>query len=217
MSLVEEIQMEERPINIEKRFETIQKELNDWKRYTCWLIAFVVLIILGSLFYGCMLGKNKISAHRFTLVDELGKPRAALGMASGHPALIFFDAQGLSCAALGVHPDGKTSVVMGGGKGQGAAFSISVDLDGTPSLAMFDSQGKTRLGFGVNQDGFPVLDMRDVQGKNRLVLGLDLGMMPLIALYDAQGNHRVSFGVNNDGTPELWMSNAQGKTIWSAP
>lgn len=210
--------MEEKPINIEKRFETIQKELNAWKRYTRWLIAFVVLIIVGSLVYGCMLGKDKISAQRFTLVDELGKPRAALGMVSGkHPALIMFDAQGVSCAALGVDPDGKTSLVMGGGQGQGAALSISIGLDGTPSLLMFDSQGKTRIGFGVNHDGFPALAMSDVQGKDRLVLGLDLGVMPLIALYDVQGNHRVSFGVNHDGTPELWMSDAQGKTIWSAP
>ena len=217
MSLVEEIQMEEKPINIEKRFETIQKELNAWKRYTRWLIAFVVLIIVGSLVYGCMLGKDKISAQRFILVDELGNPRAALGMASGHPALIFFDAQGLSCSALGVDPDGKTSLVMGGGQGQGTALSISIGLDGTPSLLMFDSQGKTRFGLGVNNDGFPGLMMRDAQGKDRLVLGLDLGVMPLIALYDVQGNHRVSFGVNHDGAPELWLSDAQGKTIWSAP
>jgi len=218
MSLTKKIQHEEKSINIEERLETIQKELNAWKRNTIWLLAFVVLIIIGSSIWGWMRGKEKVVAQRFTLLDELGKPRAALGMMSGkHPALIMFDAQGKSCAALGVDPDGKTSLVMGGGQGKGVTLNISIGLNGTPSFIMSDPLGKERVILGVTQDGFPTLAMRDSQGKDRLVLGLDLGVMPLIALYDAEENHRVSFGVNNDGTPEFWMSDAKGKTIWSAP
>lgn len=218
MSLTKKIQHEEKSINIEERLGTIQKELNTWKRNTIWLLAFVMLIIIGSSIWRCMRGKGKVVAQRFTLVDELRKPRAALGMVSGkHPALIMFDAQGKLCAALGVDPDGKTSLVMGGGQGKGVTLNISIGLNGTPSFIMSDSQGKERVILGVTQDGFPTLAMRDSQGKDRLVLGLDLGVMPLIALYDAEENHRVSFGVNNDGTPEFWMSDAKGKTIWSAP
>jgi hypothetical protein len=99
MSIAKEIQNED-------KLGKIQKELNAWKRYTLCLLILVTLII-GALIWGCIRGKEKIVAQRFTLVDELGHPRAALGMLPGkHPALIMFDAQGKSCAAFGVDPDG---------------------------------------------------------------------------------------------------------------
>lgn len=218
MSLTKKIQYEEKSVNIEEQLKITQKELNNWKRNTICLIAFAVLIIIGLSIWGCMQIKKKVVAQRFTLVDDLGKPRAALGMVSGrNPALIMFDSQGKSCAALGVDPNGKTSLVMGGGQGKGITLNISIGLNGTPSFIMSDSHGKERVILGVTQEGFPTLSMRDSQGKDRLVLGLDLGVMPLISLYDAEENHRLSFGVNNDGNPKFWMSDAKGKTIWSAP
>ena len=87
--------MEEQLINMGKRFERIEKELNAWKHYTRRVIVFVVLVIVGSLVYACMLGKDKISAQRFTVVDELGNLRDAISAAAklagieGEPKIIY--------------------------------------------------------------------------------------------------------------------------------
>ena len=112
--------------------------------------------------------------------------------------------------------------------------------DGSPSLALFDEKGTTRLGFAL-QAGNPLLTFADQEARSRIVLGQsDDGILTFafrgpadkllraglsvnpdgssaFALYDREGKPRVGFEVQADGSSSIVAMNRTGRVTWKAP
>ena len=112
--------------------------------------------------------------------------------------------------------------------------------DGSPSLALFDDKGTTRLGFALLA-GSPVLTFADQEARSRIVLGQsEDGILTLafrgsgdkilraglsanpdgsaaFALYDKEGKARLGLEVQPDGSSDIVVMNRAGKITWKAP
>jgi len=156
-------------------------------------------------------------AKRFELVDSKGKVRAVFEMTpADEPRLALVDRAGTVQAMLSIEP------VVG-------------DLDGIPTLRLFDKAGKKRTDIKLNRDGDPLIVLRNTNGGHVASLSgvpmADGGTEWLLS--DAEGhvsvnlsiNHaganlifidknsktRARFGLKPDGSPGLVFSDETGK------
>jgi len=123
------------------------------------LAAFVVATALVTM-YATQPVPQKITAHRFDVVDDSGKMRVAISNAEGRSGIALFDAQSNPRA------------------------SMTLDASGSPLMWVCDAGGKSRVSLGVFEDG-PSISLRNEKGKTHI--GLDPSGAPRITLADANG------------------------------
>lgn len=87
---------------------------------------------------------------------------------------------------------------------------LDVKPDGSPYLALFDSNGVSRLTLYLAPDGSPALGFFDKLGKERIGLGLSKGS-PMLNLFDHGGKERVSLAAVTGGPAGLMLKNADEK------
>ena len=137
-------------MDTEERLEKLGRELLTEKRRTRWLLAAVLVGLVGgglawtwwtitATSQGANVGPKVIRATQFILEDETGKLRAMLSANKDAPRL---DLAG---------EDGKARV------------GLAVSKDG-PALVLLDENGKARVGLAVSKGG-PWLALFDETGK----------------------------------------------------
>ncbi len=102
-----------------------------------------------------------VRAHRFELLDENGKMRAALGVDKDGPGLVLRDQNEKARAALAVYKKGSgLDLTDEAGKVRAA---LVVDKKG-PWLALLDENEKVRATLDATKDGSG-LELRDENGR----------------------------------------------------
>jgi len=81
----------------------------------------------------------------------------------------------------------------------------------TPSLALFDQNGKTRAVLMVLANGAAGLFVDDQNGKTRVLLGVGADGTPAVSLLDQNEKRRAALGVGADGTPLLSLADQNEK------
>lgn len=133
--------------------------------------------------------QETVRANRFELVDSKGKPRAVLGMTPGdEPRLALADRVGKVQAMLSIEP-------------------VPGDLDGIPTLRLFDKAGKMRTDIKLNRDGDPLIVLRNKKGGHIASLSgvpvADGGTEWLLS--DENGQVRVALSINHAGTNLMFL------------
>ena len=134
-----------------------------------WLLAIMLIVGLGQ---SRRPQADEMRAQRFVVVDENGKQRAVLGMASGGPELAMMDTSDRVALQLQVPkvPD------------KGAIYLNDPELSAGLELAM-------------TMNG-PVLHLNDRSG-NRVRLATNELNAPLVAVHDAEGNLLFKISAEN--------------------
>ena len=148
---------------------------------------------------------DDLRATRFTLVDERGAARAALGPSGdGAVGLTLYDRDGHPRAELGVDAAGAANLKLHGPEGEVSAW-LAVGRHGAPTLYLHGTsrhrdgvRGHAEL--SVDEHGSPVLSLHDRFGQARVLLSLDerTGMATLCCA-DAHGESRVLLGEDDSG------------------
>ncbi len=101
----------------EERIERLERK-NRFLVAGLVVVAAIMLVVNGVSSFppggAASPPSGEIEATRFLLVDENGKPRAALALDDGRPALGLLDENGKPRAALRVSDDGPRLVLVGG-------------------------------------------------------------------------------------------------------
>ena len=201
----------ENNMTIEERLENMERELGRQKRRNRWLLGAIIVLLGGLVAAGAFkttvttaqaqgAGTAKlISANNFFLIDENGRPRAALFVGKDGPSLSLSD------------ENGKTRVWL------------RADKDGV-GLGLYDENGKNRALLVAGKDG-PSLSLGDENGKIRAGLAT-LKDSPTLVLFDENGQGRFMAGKAKIITPDgktieypessLILFGPDGKVIWSA-
>jgi hypothetical protein len=149
--------------------------------------------------------RDDLRATRFTLVDERGAVRAALGPGGdGAVELTLYDRDQRPRAELGVDAAGAANLKLHGPEGEVSAW-LAVGRHGAPTLYLHGTsrhrdgvRGHAEL--SVDEHGSPVLSLHDRFGQARVLLSLDerTGMATLCCA-DAQGESRLLLGEDESG------------------
>jgi hypothetical protein len=186
----------------EERLEKLERELARANRRNRWLLASVVLAIVGlslawtwpktiaiALAQGAEAAPKVIRANEFILEDVNRKPRAGLAVDKDGANLSLYDENGEPRASLGATKDGA-------------------------KLSLYDENGKGGVMLGATKDGAD-LSLYDENRKPRAILSVPKDGARL-SLYDENGKARGMLSVNKDGAG-LSLYGPDGKTLWSAP
>jgi hypothetical protein len=128
--------------------------------------------------------QETVRANRFDLVDSKGKVRAVFAMTpEDEPRLALADRAGKVQAMLSIEP-------------------VPGDLDGIPTLRLFDKAGKIRTDIKLTRDGNPLTVLRNKNGGHIASLSgvpVDDGGTEWL-LSDENGQIRVALSINHAGT-----------------
>jgi len=183
----------------DERIERLEAELKLERKRRRWGQGATLLACLLS--FGLFEGAQRLTAGNdfegeiratgFTLVNENGETRAALGFFLGEPHLDIYDRNGESRASLSV-----------------------IDAHGA-SLSMSDSNGYLRASLSVSDNYGPLLSMIDANGVPSAALGSsDEGAV--LMMIDSNNILRAGLRVNDDA-PLLEMFDSNGRSTWQAP
>lgn len=220
-------------MTIEERLESMERELGRQKRRNRWLLG-AILLVAGGLIAPVFLkttplqaqaqvagAVKELRANKISLVDETGKPRAALGVFNNGPYLTLYDENGKPRALMTVFKDGPSlNLVDENGKMRAVLNALK---DG-PCLGLGNENGEVRAALSMFEDG-PHLALFDENGKTRA--GLNVGKDgPHLNLYDENEKIRFMAGKTATTTPEgktiaypessLVLFGPDGTAIWSA-
>jgi hypothetical protein len=181
----------------EERLEQVEGQLGRVIWLNRCLVASIVLFLGACVMKNSVMpetawaqsGGKEIRANQFTLEDENGKLRAALGVNKGTAGLMLFAENGKPRAMLRVSKDG-------------------------PGLYLLDENGKPRAELSMDED-VPGLVLHEENGNVRAMLAVGKEG-PMLGLNDENNKPRVGLGLFKNG-PSLWLSDKDGKPIWSAP
>jgi len=223
----------ENNMTIEERLENMERELGRQKRRNRWLLGAIIVLLGGLVAAGAFkttvttaqaqgAGTAKlISANNFFLIDENGRPRAALFVGKDGPSLSLSDENGKTRVWLRADKDGVgLGLYDENGKNRARLWA---DKDG-PVLALRDENDKNRALLVAGKDG-PSLSLGDENGKIRAGLAT-LKDSPTLVLFDENGQGRFMAGKAKIITPDgktieypessLILFGPDGKVIWSA-
>lgn len=88
--------------------------------------------------------------------------------------------------------------------------------DGSPSLRLYDEEGRTRVSLYLPDDGAGALRLSDRAGRDRARFGLRPNGSPAMVLADAGGDYGVAAVSDSGGGPEIALRQ-NGKLVWRAP
>lgn len=182
----------------EERLEKLEKELMRRRRFNCWLLAGLGLVIVAWIVGWALRPRTatalpteaaarEVRARRFIIEDENGKTRAMLGVFKDGSEMQLSDENGNPRIVLIASTD-ETEIQLLKANGKTGAWlnaSNRVSL-----LQLNDENGNYRLGLHVFKDG-PNLDLCDdtmiASGKPRVELDARKNG-PKVQLYDTKGN-----------------------------
>jgi hypothetical protein len=223
-------------MDTEERLKKLERELCVEKRRTRWLLAAVVIGIVGvGLAWGLAtstptvqaqganIGPKVIRATQFILEDENGKTRATLEVLKNGPGLFLYDGTDKPLVSLGLSKDGPALLLHDKTGKLRAGLSV---LTTGPALLLHDETDKLRVALSVHKGG-PALDLVDETGKSRVGLNVDKDG-PRLDLYDENARLRAALGRSElesikTGTVEQRAESSHvlfdrsGKAIWQAP
>lgn len=146
-----------------------------------------------------------VRATAFVLVDDEGRKRGKLEMASIGPTLGLCDESGKTRAELVVSADGP-ALCLYDEKGK-SPYSVMLFPGG---LFLRDENGKLRAGLSVLGDGVS-LELNDANGEAPTVEHtLDVIRAGAVPFWDERGKRGIWLGVVGEGT-SLQMNDANGK------
>lgn len=130
-----------------------------------------------------------------SLTDSDSKVRVMLGVNAAEPFLNFLDTEGQPSIGLRVQTDG-------GGSG----------------FFLFDQNGKQRAAIATGSDGSTTLALKDSDEKTRAEFGLTIkDNEPLLRLYDKDRKLRTAVGVAPDGTSFVMILDQTGNVLGHIP
>ena len=121
---------------------------------------------------------DDVRALRFTLVDEQGTVRAALGPGrDGGVGMRLVDARGRARAELALDESGATNLKLHDAEGEVCAW-LDVGPDGRPGLYLRGPTGhhegvRGHAEISVDEHGSPVVSLHDRNGQPRVLMSLD--------------------------------------------
>ncbi|MFH0809733.1 MAG: hypothetical protein V2A77_04615 [Pseudomonadota bacterium] len=157
---------------------------------------------------------STVEARQFSLTDDTGRIRAAIGMrADGAPGLMFWDQESNPRASLYLRADGEASLDFY----DSGQCRVAVGMNsGNPVVFMWDSDGECRVALNLAADKVPNLTFYGQGGTitSSLLLGPD--GVPALHLAEAtEACGTLFFGANRQ--PGLILRDKVGRTIWTAP
>lgn len=82
---------------------------------------------------------------------------------------------------------------------------------------LVDKKGRILAMLGTTNLGTPSLGIWDRDGKNRLIIGFVGENVPGIGLNDKSGNRRADFRLAPDGKAGILFFDENGKPVWRSP
>ena len=160
-------------MNIEERFENMEKEVGRLKRRNRWLLG-AILLVAGGLVVPAVFETTasraraqgvgtvkQIRARSLIIEDENGKSRLGLAVSKDGPGLIMFDENVRMRVVLGISKEGP-GLWLYGEKGKSCVTLAA--LKESLGLGLEDENGQDRAGLAVDKDG-PGLVLLDEKGK----------------------------------------------------
>ena len=164
------------------------------------LAGLVLVVALGAI--GVM-GQARpplqtVEAQEFVVKDAGGVVRARLGASQSAASLNLF------------HEGGRASLVVSGGRGQGAHLAISDAAGKIKGLLLLNPETVGLYMSPVDATGPPKAPRVVFEILNQGPGGF--------ALYDRNGQTRARFGADSDdGTSQVTILDASGRLVWKAP
>ena len=157
----------ERMVCLEREALSLKRQVRRWKR------GGLLIGVAGAI--GLMIGAAKqadvaevIRARTFALVDNDGKPRAALFVAEdGDANLSFYDKAGGSPLGMDVTADGLPGIYLLDSRGR-SRIAMETASDGRAGLVFFGGSGderKPQIIIGLNRDDKPSIGLLNTEGK----------------------------------------------------
>jgi len=106
--------------------------------------------------------------------------------------------------------DGSITLCLNDSAGK-SSVALGVTAENIPLVALTDMAGKTRMTLGVRAGGGPGMWLVDAAGKIRSAIAVEDNGAPSLALYDTAGTVRGLLAVGTDGSPALKMHDAAGR------
>ena len=160
------------------------------------LVLVVGLAAIGVM--GQARPLQTVEAQEFVVKDAGGVVRARLGASQSAASLNLF------------HEGGRASLVVSGGRGQGAHLAISDAAGKIKGLLLLNPETVGLYMSPVDATGPPKAPRVVFEILNQGPGGF--------ALYDRNGQTRVRFGADSDdGTSQATILDASGRLVWKAP
>ena len=135
-------------------------------------------------------GQDERRMASLSFYDAAGQVRGIIGIDENESPLVrLLDRAGQSRLSAVVQ-DGDALVIVGNEAAQSGLFGTA---DGSPLLSFFEA-GRNRLRLQVAQDGSPSLRLFDGDGRQSIGMTVGASEAPLVTLHD-QGQLRAAFGV----------------------
>ncbi|NIM07408.1 MAG: hypothetical protein GTO55_11820 [Armatimonadetes bacterium] len=180
------------------------------------VLGATIVLAMGSVWAGNTPVKQQVPevvrAHRFEVVDDAGRVRAALGVRHDGIGLFLFDKEEKQRILMTVTEDGGQWLLLSDEEGHPrAALHGGGSIDET-YLRLSDKEGKATATMDVLL-GSPSVNLRDKEGRTRATLGLSHDAHPSLELCDEKGKSRAGLMVSNDGRPGLVLYDVKGEEI----
>ncbi|MFH1023792.1 MAG: hypothetical protein V1809_10450 [Planctomycetota bacterium] len=191
-------------MTMEQRLENMERQLARMRRFNCWLLVAVGMVVGGWLALGvgdlrpstaqAAEGDGKVEkvirANKFVVEDENGKDRVMLGVIKGGPRLCLLDENSEPRAMLFINKVGSGLTLSD--ENDKERVRIIAIKDGS-ELLLVDENGKIRSALVAFKDR-SALSLRDENGKTRAILNVGKDILSL-GLLDEKGMPRASLNV----------------------
>ena len=197
--------------DILRRLQILEKQNQQGKKAASLFFLLLVALLLSGQASRPSVPKV-IEAERFTVKDANGTPRASWGIGStGALVLGFLDKSGKTRITLSVEPDGSPVLYLYG-KDQTRRFLLHLNESDLPELALFNTQGKRRVGLVVDAKFRSAgLLVSDSEERKRASLFVGNDGMAAMTLLDKNENPQVAVGESKNGSL-FTLNDSKGNT-----
>lgn len=215
-------------------------------RNACILVTFLSSCVLVSILTTKLSGQakvqnqsaDKVRCSALELVDDQGKVRATLSLnEKNRPTCTFFSETGHKLVHLHIDETGPV-MALSSPKGEPRLIFAANEMTGHLSIA--DSEGKPRIGMGVNAQGtasiaflkrdgaraititqsegthLSAISFNPEGGEKSLFITAKKEGVAALTLRDEQGRVRGNFGLDNEAGGTLRIYDENEKVIWQA-
>ena len=135
-------------------------------------------------------GRDERRMASLSFYDTAGQVRSVMGIDEGGIPLVRLLDQAGQSRMSAVVQDGDGLLIVGDERARSAVLG---DLNGSPFLSLF-AAGRSRTRLQLAQDGSPSLALFDGDGRQSIAMTVDASQAPLMTFHE-QGRVRAAFGV----------------------